>query len=793
MGRVLALLLALIAAAMIAWSSARPPEPRPASAPAVEFSAERAMADVRQIAREPHPMGTPANRRVRDHLLARMTALGLSPQLRQGDALNHLTVDGELYVSAGTVQNIVGVLPGRDRTLPAVALMAHYDSVANSPGAADDAAGVAAALEIVRAIRAQGQPARDVMVVITDGEESGLLGANAFFGRDPLSRRIGLLLNMESRGMSGRVQMFQTSARNGELIDLLRRTAKRPESSSLSVLVYEMMPNGTDLTESNKAGVPGLNYAFIGRQFDYHAATATAANLDRGTLQDLGDQVLSTSAAAAFAPALPGPEPSAVYSQVFGDLILAYPAWAGWGVLLAAAALALLGFVRARRSDAFPWLDVLRGAGAALSAALGAAAILHFARRATGAEFGFTEQRVLLAQVSRWETAVFLLALGFLLWSASELARGRRNIALVPLAAGLASSAFGGFDAVGLGLGVASAVVAALSYGRPVARPAAWSGVLALGFLGAVAAQVAAPAAAYLLAWPLLLAGLGASATAMAARRGVSAYVLLALLAAVGLGWLAGVTHLLFLGLDIPDLLAAPVLVAALLLWPLSHPEEGAPPARLVGPLLIAAGLATLIAVRLNTPWSERRPQATQVLYHQDQDTGRALRVSGLDRTAWVDRVLQGDGGAIAPHSHWLFRRPQDAAPARAIDFPPVVITTVPQADGAVLVTFVPPPDTRRLRLRLKPGPGVVLEQVGAASAGLTLPAGRWTRLSWEGAPTLTLRLRASGPAAIDIRYDALIDGWPAAAPPLPPRPATEMPFDISDSTLVTGTRRVTW
>ncbi|HVI34238.1 M20/M25/M40 family metallo-hydrolase [Phenylobacterium sp.] len=794
MGRVLALLAALVAATLIAWFDARPPAPEPATAPAAVFSAERAMADVAQIAREPHPMGTPANHRVRDHLLARMTTLGLSPQVRRGDAVTHRQRGGDTFVSGGAVENLVGVLPGRDRTLPAVALMAHYDSVPGSPGAADDAAGVAAALEIVRAIKAQGEPVRDVMVLITDGEESGLLGANAFFKRDPLARRVGLVVNMEARGISGRVQMFQTSAGNGELIDLLRRHAERPSSSSLSVFVYENMPNDTDMTESNEAGFPGMNFAFIGRQFDYHAATATPANMDRGTLQDLGAQVLAVTRAAAFAPTLPGKAPDAVYSQVFGDLVLAYPAWGGWIVLAVAGGLMLLGVVRARRIEAFPWPDVARGAGATISAVLGSAAILHFARRATGADFGYFEQRFLLAQVSRWEAAVFLLAMGFLLWSACELARGRRNIALVPLAAGLASSAFGGLDPLGAGLGVGAAVVAVLTYGRPAGRPGAWTGVLALTFLVAVAAQVAAPATGYMFAWPLALAGVGGAATAMAARRGLPAYALLALLAAIGLGWIAGTAHVLFLGLDMPELLAAAVWLAAILIWPLAQPEEGAPPARLVGPLLVAAGLVALVAVRLNDPWDARHPRATLVVYHLDQDTGRAWRVSTLERTPWVERVLTADGGRIAPSGHWAIGRPHIAAAARPLPAPTAQASLARQSDGSVLLTVVPPAGAREIGLRLRADTAVTLEQVASLPVKLILTPGRWTRVNWEAAPEgLTLRLRPAGPGTLDVRYIATIDGWPAGAAPLPPRPAADMPFDASDSVRVSGTRRFSW
>lgn len=793
MGRLLALIGALIAAALIAWAAERPPEPAPAGAPATEFSAERAMADVRVIARVPHPIGSPANQRVRDHLVGRMTALGLSPVVRRDQAVNHRQGKTDTVIRGAAVENIIGVLPGRDRAAPAVAVMAHYDSVPGSPGAADDAAGVAAALEIARAIKAQGVPARDVMLVITDGEESGLYGAQAFFQRDPLARRAGLVINMEARGNGGRANMFQTSPGNGPLIDLIRRADEGPVSSSLAVFVYETMPNDTDFTRALEAGATGLNYAFIGRQFDYHSPTSTPATLDQGSLQDLGAQVLAATRTAAFEASLPGKGPDAVYSQVFGDLIIAYPAWAGWLALLAAAGLIALGVARARRIEAFPWMDALRGAGGFLTAVVGAATVLHFARRATGVGFGYVEQRALLAQITRWETACLLLALGFLILAACEMARGRRNIALVPLAAGVASSAFGGFDPVGLGMGVAGAVLAVVSYGRPVSRPGAWTGVLVMGLVLGAAAQAAAPATGYLIAWPLLLAGVGAAASAAAARRSLPVYAILALLAAVGLGWLGGTAHGLFLGLDMAEGLAAIVALAALLLWPLAQPEEGAPPARLVAHVLLGLGLAVLVAVRLNEPWTARHPQVSHVAYVLDQDTGRAVRMSLWAPTPWTTQAMQADGGRITEGKAWYAEgQPVWSAPAKATALPAPAISLVPQADGSLLLSAVPPAGFREIDLTLRSNTALAVEQAGGLPVKLAPKPGGRIKVTWEAAP-VSLRLRPAGPGTLDVRYLATTDAWPAGTAPLTPRPAQEAAFFNSDSAFVEGTRRFSW
>jgi hypothetical protein len=794
MGRLLALVGALIVAALIGWTLLRPSPPQPASAPPGAFSAERAMADIAVIAREPHPIGSAANDRVRDYLVSRMTALGLSPQVRPGVGVQASRWAANLLVG-GRVDNIVGVLPGRDRSAPAVALMAHYDSVPASPGAADDAAGVATALEAVRAIQAGGTPARDVMVVITDGEEAGLLGANAFFRRDPLAKRVGFLVNMEARGSSGRVQMFQTGPQSGEAIGLLQKNARRPQASSLSTFIYERMPNDTDFSESRKAGVAGLNFAFAGRQFDYHSPTSTPALQDHRVLQDMGDQVLALARAAATAPALPKPAPDLVYNQLFGDVILAYPPLAGWLLLLATAGLIAVGVRRARRIDPFPWLDVARGAGAALFATLGVAAVEHFARRCTGVAMGYFEQRFLLAQNERWETAAFLMGLGFLVWAAAELARGRRNVAIVPLVAGIASSAFGGFDKVGLILGVAAGLVGLVSYGRPVTRPGAWSGVLILGLVLSVGVQAYAPAAAATFAWPLLLAAVGGAATAMATRRGYRSLVMLALLAAIGCGWLAGVAHAGFISLDMAELLALSAFLAALLVWPLAQPEEGAPPARLAGPALLAAGFVVLLAVRINTPWDARHPQVSYVAYKIDQDAGRAWRVSrAADRSAWSDQVLKADGGAVTQIEDWTLPGKMDAAPAAFLTEPAPEMTLTKQPDGTLRLHAVPPPGARRFSLLLKPDTAAAVTAMAGVPVDTRLKPGGDLRVRWEGARgPLELVIRPGGPGRLEVRYVAVTERWPAGAKPLPPRPKDLMPFDTSDSTLVTGTRRFAW
>src|SRR4029079_1979737 len=154
---------------------------------------------------------------------------------------------------AGSVDNVVGRLPGSASTR-AVLLVAHYDSVPWTAAASDDGAGVAAILEALRALRT-GPPLRnDLVVLFTDGEEAGLLGAKAFVEGHRWARGVGVALNFEARGTGGPSLMFETSAGNGRLVRELAAAAPRPTASSLFYDIYRLLPNDTDLSEFKEAG-----------------------------------------------------------------------------------------------------------------------------------------------------------------------------------------------------------------------------------------------------------------------------------------------------------------------------------------------------------------------------------------------------------------------------------------------------------------------------------------------------------------------------------------------------------
>ena len=180
-----------------------PPAPRPEDAPPEEFSAERAMRHLSWLAAEPHPLGSPTHRRVRERLVQELEALGLDVRLQRTEVIYDYARRPDVTRMA-TVTNVLARKPGTRGSGKAVALMAHYDSVPHAPGAADDGSGCIVLLETLRALQHLPPLANDLLVVITDGEERGLLGAQAFVRQHPWAKDVGLVLNFVPIGGSSR-------------------------------------------------------------------------------------------------------------------------------------------------------------------------------------------------------------------------------------------------------------------------------------------------------------------------------------------------------------------------------------------------------------------------------------------------------------------------------------------------------------------------------------------------------------------------------------------------------------
>ena len=602
MGRILALLSALIGALLWALLSLQPPAPLDIEAPPTKFSAGRAFVHVEAIARKPHPVGSVDNARVRTYLTGRIGAIGaefseqafpLSPK-----ALERLGTWSGRKEAGEMGHNLIGLIRGADPGKPAVLLMAHHDSVWGSPGAADDGMALAAALEVARAIKARGQPRRDLILLFTDGEEIGLEGATAFFTKHPLASRIGMIINMEARGSGGRVNMFETGPGNGAQMRLYADKVERPATNSLAVLIYDLMPNSTDYTVAKQRGIPGFNFAVLDRPWSYHSPLATAASLDPRSLQDMGDQALALGSALAFADRLPGRTPNAAFADILGRATIVYPAWGGWVILLVAAGLIGAALRRARSAAR----TVGRGMILTVAILLHGALLLTAVNALSGS--GSSNYYDRLAAIPRLETIAALLVAA-LLMLLGHLRRPENRLIAIMVAMALMW--------VGLLSGgplIVTVVIALATMGlswiaaapsSPLPSGESEGAVLLLLIISAVV-QATLPTAAPLLQWPLLLASVSLAARRLLPPR--SALVTGAAAAAIGVGHLLVQAHFIFLGVgaEMPGIVILLWFAARPLLLPL-WPERI--PGWLPG---IALGAALLLAL-----WVRLDPMAPSV------------------------------------------------------------------------------------------------------------------------------------------------------------------------------------
>lgn len=341
-------LLAISLLIMLAtWRSFSPPSPVGSDEPDVVFSAIRAEAILRDLLQEgqPHPVGSEMNRVVRDRIIEHFEAAGYDPEVRSGFHCN------PEYGSCAEVENIVAVKPGTDGQ-NAVLLTAHYDSVWTGPGAADDGAGVSAILEIARMASDYPPFHNDVIFLLTDAEETGLIGASAFAENDPLFARVKLAVNLEARGVSGPSTLFETGDGNRRVIRAYSKSVPRPSANSLVNEIYKAMPNDTDYSVYRDKGVMGLNFAFADGVALYHSVLDDPDHLDLGSLQHHGDNAWAVVNAFGDRDLSKiGSREDAGYIDLFSATLIHYPVSIVVGLTLVLGVWAMLAIAVAFRKE----------------------------------------------------------------------------------------------------------------------------------------------------------------------------------------------------------------------------------------------------------------------------------------------------------------------------------------------------------------------------------------------------------------------------------------------------------
>ena len=753
MNRPFALTFALLAAILgLCVVRYAPPAARGLDTPPAEFSAARAREVQRAIAGDgaSRVVGSEANAKARAFLEGELVRSGWKTEIQSAMSCSR-------HGACAPVKNVVATRAGRDPAAAAVLLMAHHDSVTCSPGATDDGFGASAVVEAARAIAIAPPLRRTVIVVLTDGEEAGLLGAEAFLHQHPLAPTVRGVVNVDSRGSGGPSAMFETSSGNGWIVGLLARNVDRPVTSSLFYEIYRRMPNDTDFTVF-KGQAHGVNFANIAQVERYHTSLDSLDNADPRTLQHHGDQALAMVRALADAGSeLDSPRVianDAVWFDVVAAFIVRWPTAASLGLALTALGLVLGWTIRMRA-----WEGGRRGFGAplaALASALLGAVALGAGLKAFGALPVPWIAHPLPALVSLHGTCVLV------------------------------------------GLAVARVVA-----GRSGAQ-ALWAGTwLTWGGVG-VAAAVVAPGASFLFVVPTLVAGL------VAWLRIDLAAAIPALVA--GVLWLP-IALLVYdgLGVMVPAVacISSVVLVSTLpALW-IQHaaadPDLDAKRARrrVAAGAIAFVGVATLVALVVPR-FSIAVPQRVNVVFRQDNPAGPAAAPPAhvYVEAAWayvpwgkppeaMVRAL-GEPSRVRVEAPWPWSSPVPTAdvPRIVLSAPTAIKLSSTSSNGA---------STTRLRL-ISPRGAPTMAVLVPASAAITIKLEGQTAIPRRDA--LVLRaVPAEGIEVIVTRPDAKpvtltildvtsglppADAAPVARAVLEARPAEAVQTQEGDLTIAT-------
>lgn len=165
----------------------------------------------------------------------------LVARLAEGPARLRIRLEART-LPAATSANVIGEIPGETDEI--VLLGAHLDSWDTTPGANDDAAGVAIALEAARLIgQLPRKPRRTIRVVLFANEEFGLDGATTYARRENLARHV---LALESDLGSAPVRMLDAGVAD----------AAWPQVQGIA---QALMTLGVKLGVNGKSGAPDVS------------------------------------------------------------------------------------------------------------------------------------------------------------------------------------------------------------------------------------------------------------------------------------------------------------------------------------------------------------------------------------------------------------------------------------------------------------------------------------------------------------------------------------------------------
>ncbi|XP_077442292.1 endoplasmic reticulum metallopeptidase 1 [Vanacampus margaritifer] len=317
--------------------------------PSGEFNAERARQHLERITSVgPRPVGSYENEvSTVDYLLKQIEKVRVTTE--QGPHLQ-LSVDVQRPTGSFSIDFLGGFTSFYDHVTNVVVRLepkggsqhfmlanCHFDTVANSPGASDDAVSCAVMLEVLHSLANQSTPLRHGVIFLFNGAEENVLQAShGFITQHPWAKQVRAFINLEAAGVGGKEVVFQTGPENPWLVQAYVHAAKHPFASVVGQEVFQsgIIPSDTDFRIYRDFGnIPGIDLAFIENGFIYHTKYDTADRILTGSIQRAGDNILAVLKHLLVSEELADSSEyrhgNMVFFDVLGVAVVAYPARVG--------------------------------------------------------------------------------------------------------------------------------------------------------------------------------------------------------------------------------------------------------------------------------------------------------------------------------------------------------------------------------------------------------------------------------------------------------------------------------
>uniref|UniRef100_A0ABI0NTV4 Endoplasmic reticulum metallopeptidase 1 n=1 Tax=Bos taurus TaxID=9913 RepID=A0ABI0NTV4_BOVIN len=342
-----------------------PPPPHPGPSPSGTLEQESASAGLRLDFHEapsvpqsnrdylehitsigPRTTGSPENEILTVHYLLEQIKLIEA----QSNSLHKISVDvqrptgsfsidflGGFTSYYDNITNVVVKLEPRDGAQHAVLANCHFDSVANSPGASDDAVSCSVMLEVLRVLSTSSEALHHAVIFLFNGAEENVLQAShGFITQHPWASLVRAFINLEAAGVGGKELVFQTGPENPWLVQAYVSAAKHPFASVVAQEVFQsgIIPSDTDFRIYRDFGnIPGIDLAFIENGYIYHTKYDTADRILTDSIQRAGDNILAVLKYLATSDMLASSSKyqhgNMVFFDVLGLFVIAYPSRVG--------------------------------------------------------------------------------------------------------------------------------------------------------------------------------------------------------------------------------------------------------------------------------------------------------------------------------------------------------------------------------------------------------------------------------------------------------------------------------